>query len=190
MLGLQTARVGNDREIASALDRGRQLALMPRAGAAQATRQNLAVIRDEAAEHAVVLVIDEMHARLAEGTGFLGSSHGLLLVLVVVLLATTVGGGELFFRHRRSTELVLVESDQVADDALVELDRALVLGERRGVGGEASDGVIAGLAAPDWISELASAPVIDLEIARISEQSVDRPSLSEMAASSSVESKT
>ena len=85
---------------------------------------------------------------------------------------------------------MLEERDEVADDAVVELDRALVLGQRGGVGAEASDDVVAGLAAADRVRELATSPVIDLEIARVAEEAVKRPSLSVMAASSSVESKT
>src|SRR5947207_1825401 len=145
---------------------------MSRAGTAQPARQNLAVVGDEAAERAVILVVDKVHARFAERTGFLGSSHGLLLVLVVIRLTTTVGLGELFFRHRRSTELVLVECDEVTDDTVVELDGPLVLGERRRVGGKAGDGGIAGLAPSDRIRELAAAPVVDLEVARVSEENV------------------
>src|SRR5215218_10701078 len=45
---LQTPRIGKQREIAGALDRGAQLTLMPRAHAAQAARKDLAVIGDEA----------------------------------------------------------------------------------------------------------------------------------------------
>ena len=56
---------------------------------------------------------------------------------------------ELFFGHRRSADFVLEERDEVTDDAVVELDGALVLGERGGVGAEASDDVVAGLAASD-----------------------------------------
>ena len=67
-----TPRVRNEREVARALDRGRQLTLMPRAHAAQAARQNLAVIGDEAAEGAIVLVVDEAHAALAEWAALRG----------------------------------------------------------------------------------------------------------------------
>src|SRR5437868_4736505 len=74
-LGLHPADVGNDREIPRALDRGRQLALMPRAHAAQAARENLAMVRDKAAERAIIFVVDEVHARLAERTGLLWPSH-------------------------------------------------------------------------------------------------------------------
>ena len=46
------------------------------------------------------------------------------------------------------------------------LMRALVLGERGGLGAEARDDVVAGLAAADRVGELAAAPVIHLEVAR------------------------
>src|ERR1043166_307114 len=67
-LGLHPADIGNDRQIARALDRGGQLTLVSRAYAAQTTWENLAMIRDEAAECAIILVVDEVHARLAERT--------------------------------------------------------------------------------------------------------------------------
>src|SRR5215211_6453928 len=98
---LQTPGVGKQREIAGALDRGAQLTLMPRAHAAQAARQDLAVIGDEAAEGALVLVVDEAHAALAEGAGLGWASHRLLLVLVVFFRAL-FGERKLFLGHRRS----------------------------------------------------------------------------------------
>ena len=82
--------VRNEREVARALDRRRQLALVTRADAAQAARQDLAVVGDEAAERAVILVVDEADARLAERAGLWWASHGLFLVLVVVVVAAAV----------------------------------------------------------------------------------------------------
>src|SRR5881227_3740429 len=106
MLALETADVRNQRQIACALDRDRQLTLMASADAAQPARQDLAMIGNEAAEGAVILVIDEMNPRLAERTALGWSSHGLLLVLVFVL-ATASRGGKLFFAHRWCAELIL-----------------------------------------------------------------------------------
>src|ERR1041385_7035847 len=51
------AHVRDDREVARALDGGRELPLMSRAHAAHPARQDLAVVGDETAERAVVLVI-------------------------------------------------------------------------------------------------------------------------------------
>ena len=67
---------------------------------------------------------------------------------------------------------MLEQGDEVANDAVVELDRALVLGQRGGVGAEARDDVVAGLAAADRVGELAASPVIHVEIARVAEQAV------------------
>src|SRR4051812_29973004 len=86
--GLVTADVRNDGEVPCALHRRRQLTLMTGADAAQPARQNLAVVGDETAKGAVILVVDEPNARLAEWAGFLGSSHGLVLVLIVFVAAT------------------------------------------------------------------------------------------------------
>src|SRR5262245_20963149 len=77
----ETSRVRQEREIARALDRGAQLTLVPRAHAAQAAGQDLSVVGDEAAEGALVLVVDETDAALAEWAGLGWASHGLLLVL-------------------------------------------------------------------------------------------------------------
>jgi len=96
----------------------------------------------------------------------------LFLVLVVVLITTAVGGGDLFLGHRGSAELVLIERDEVTDDTVIELDGSLVFGQRRRLGAEPRDHVVAGLATPDGVRELASSPVIELEIAWISEEAV------------------
>src|SRR5690349_2284637 len=74
-LGLHPADIGNDRQIAGAFDRSRQLTLMSCAHTAQTAGENLAMVRDEAAERAIILVVDEVHARLAERTGLLWPSH-------------------------------------------------------------------------------------------------------------------
>src|SRR6185437_4636621 len=76
LLRLHPADVRDDRQVSRALDRGRQLTLVTRADAAQAARQNLAVVGDESAERAVVFVVDETNARLAEWTGLLWATHG------------------------------------------------------------------------------------------------------------------
>src|SRR5689334_8660361 len=65
----------------------------------------------------------------------------------------------------------------MTDDAVIELDRTLIFGERGGIGGEASNGVVAGLAAADGVRKLATAPVIHLEVSRISEKAVEAAEL-------------
>src|SRR5688572_9809313 len=101
---------------------------MAGADTAQPARKDLPVVGDEAAERPVVLVIDEADPGLAERAGFLWSAHGLLLVVVVIGIAAP-SGRCLFLAHRGRPDLVLVQRDEVADDAIVELERALVLGE-------------------------------------------------------------
>src|SRR5262249_42956131 len=115
-----TPDVRDQREIAGPLDGRRQLPLMARARAAQAARQDLAGVGEEPAEGAVILVVDEAHAGLAERAGLLWAAHRLLLVVVVIRGAGALRG-ELFFRHHRRADLVLVERDEEADDAFVEL---------------------------------------------------------------------
>ena len=93
-------------------------------------------------------------------------------VLVVIGLATASGERKLFLGHRRRTDFVFVKGDQVSNDAFVELDGALVLGERGGLGAEARDDVVAGLTPADRVRELAASPVVELKVGRISEQAV------------------
>src|SRR5687768_959598 len=90
--GLVTLDVRDQREVPRALDRDRELALVTRADSAQAARQDLAVVGDEAAERAIILVVQEADARLAEGAGLLWASHGLFLVVVVVVAAAALRG--------------------------------------------------------------------------------------------------
>src|SRR5438552_16207703 len=75
ILALMPADVRNQREIARPLDRGRELALMSGARAAEAAGQDLTLIGDEPAKRAIVLVIDPTYAPFAEGAAFLWSSH-------------------------------------------------------------------------------------------------------------------
>src|SRR4051812_40687525 len=119
MLSLQTPRVGQQREVAGALDRGAQLTLMPRAHAAQAAGQDLTMIGDEAAEGPLILIVDETHTRLAEGACLGWSTHGLLLVLIVVF-AALLRERELLFGHRRGADFMLEDGEQVADHTVVE----------------------------------------------------------------------
>src|SRR5712691_156889 len=67
--------VGQQRELPRPLDRGRKLALVPRAHPRQAARQDLAALGQEAPERALVLVVEHAHARLAYGTGLGRPSH-------------------------------------------------------------------------------------------------------------------
>src|SRR4051812_35310364 len=172
ILALQTLRVRDQRQVARALDRDAQLTLMAGAHAAEAAGQDLPVIGDEAAEGALVLVVDEADARLAEWAGLRWAAHGLLLVLVVVV-AALLGERELLFGHRRGADFVLEDGDQVANHAVVQLDRALVLGKPGGLGVEARDDVVAVLLATDRVRQLAPAPVIDLHLPGGPEQVVE-----------------
>src|SRR4051794_25628434 len=114
MSALQAPRVRQQREVACALDRGAQLTLMPRTHAAQAAREDLPVIGDEAAESALVLVVHEAHTGLTEWASLGWASHGLLLVLVVVIAALP-RERELFLAHRRSADFVLMDGEQIAN---------------------------------------------------------------------------
>src|SRR5687767_99802 len=172
MSGLQAARVGKQRQIPRALDRDAQLTLMPRAHAAQTARENLTVVGDEPAERTLVLVVHETHAALAERASLRWASHGLLLILVVVI-AALLRERELFLAHRRRADFVLVDREQVADHAPVELERALVLGDAAGFSLEARDDVVAVLAWADRVGELATPPVIQGQLAGGAEELVE-----------------
>ena len=129
-----TADVRNQGEEARSLDCRRELALVTRARAAQAGGKDLPLIGDETAEGAIVLVVDPADAALAEGAALLWSSHGLILVVVIVVTARC--RGQVFLGLRWSTDFVLVQRDEVANDSVVELERALVLGQGGGLGRE------------------------------------------------------
>lgn len=136
MLRGVSLEIRDDREVTGTLDGGGQLTLMTRAGSAQAAGENLALIRDETAEGAIVLVVDPAYASFAERAALLWSSHcGLILVVVVIVTARCLCS-KLLFAHRWGADFMLVQRDQIADDAIVELERALVLREYGGVGGE------------------------------------------------------
>src|SRR5262249_5723030 len=67
--------VGQQRELARPLDRGAQLPLVPRTGARESARQDLAALGQEPRQGSLVLVIHHPHAALADGTGLLWPSH-------------------------------------------------------------------------------------------------------------------
>src|SRR5438067_1945111 len=105
------------------------------------------------------------------GSSWLGGAS--IFLLIVVHLAATRGFGKLLFAHRWSAEVVLVQSDEIAEHAFVELDGALVLRQRGRFGAEAGDNVVTRFAASDLVSELATAPVGELHVGRFAEQSVE-----------------
>ena len=130
MLGRVSLQIRNDRQISRPLDRRGELALMSRAGSAEPRRKNLSLIGDESAERAVVLVIDPANAPLAKRTAFLWSSHCVLILVVVVIVRASRGlHRELFLAHRRGANFVLVQRDEITNDSVVELERALVFGQ-------------------------------------------------------------
>src|SRR5438270_712110 len=67
--------VGQQRQLARPLDRGRELSLVPRAHARQPARENLAALRQEPSQGAVVLVVEHSHAGLAHGARLGGPPH-------------------------------------------------------------------------------------------------------------------
>src|SRR5687767_6517834 len=129
MLGCVALQIRNYCEIARALDGGRQLSLMTRTRSAQPARQNLSLVGDEPAKRPVVLVVDPAHASVAERAALLWSSHCRLILVVVVIVTARCLRSELFLTHRRRTDFVLVQRDEIANDAVVEPKGALVLGE-------------------------------------------------------------
>src|SRR5260370_34568095 len=104
------------------------------------------------------------------GTAWLGGAS--IFHLVVIEIATALSLSHLLLGHRRRSELVLVERDEVANDPIVKLECALVFGKRGRLGAEARDDVIASVAAADLVRELAATPVRELDVGRLAEQSV------------------
>src|SRR5690349_18973555 len=145
MLRGVSLEIRNDCEVSRALDCSRKLALMTRAGSVQTRGKNLALVRNESAKSAIILVIDPAHASFAERAALGGSSHfQLILVFVVVVRCTACSlHCDFFIAHRGRTDLVLVQGDEIADDAIIELERALILGENGRLGREARDDVVA-----------------------------------------------
>src|SRR6185295_5395323 len=98
------------------------------------------------------------------GHDFCGRRMELLLVVVVIGFAAQVCGSELLFGQLWRAELTIMKREQVAHDAVVELEGALEFRKRLAVRGEARDDVIALLLAADGICQLAPAPMVDLQI--------------------------
>src|SRR3954463_10542265 len=154
------SNVRNQRKEARALDCRRQLTLMTRANSTKTRGEDLALVGDEASERAVILIVDPANAALAERAALLLSSH-CRLILVVVIVVTARSGNEIFFRLRWSTDFVLVQREQVANNSIVQPERSLVLREHLRLGVEFRDDVIAVLARADRVGELAAAPMGD-----------------------------
>src|SRR5439155_10133985 len=72
---------------------------------------------------------------------------------------------------------MLEERDEMTNDAVVQLDGALVLRKRGRLRTEACDDVIAGFAPADGIGELATPPVIQLQISGITQKIVEAAEL-------------
>src|SRR5262249_55534555 len=95
------------------------------------------------------------------------------LFLVVVIVVTTVARGhQVLIGHRWGADLVLEQRDQVANDSIVESERALELRQRCRIDGETGDNVIPGLAGSDRVGELAATPMVDFDLAFRMQQSV------------------
>src|SRR6266704_240048 len=70
-----TLDVRNQGELPRALDRRRELPLVPRTHSRQPAGQNLAALGEEAAQGPVVLVVEHTRAGFAHGAGLGGTSH-------------------------------------------------------------------------------------------------------------------
>src|SRR4029079_3074203 len=77
----RVADVGQPRELARALDRGRDLVLVAAAGARDAAGPGLFAPRDEAPQRADVLVVDVLDLVLAEQAGLAPAAAGAALLV-------------------------------------------------------------------------------------------------------------
>src|SRR5690349_3667925 len=68
--------VREQRQLARPLDGGRDLVLVPAAGARDAARADLAAVRDELAQRGDVLVVDELHLVAAVRAGLAAAAAG------------------------------------------------------------------------------------------------------------------
>src|SRR5688500_5695281 len=96
-----------------------------------------------------------------------------LFLVLLFFLAARIRERELFLGEFRRAELVLVHREQVSDDAVVQLEGALVLRQRGRFRAEARDDVVALFLAPDGVRQLTPAPVIDAHVGGGAEQGVD-----------------
>src|SRR5690606_29822363 len=78
--------VREDRQAPRALHGGAELALVPGAHPADAPREDLPALGDEAREAALVLVIDRPDSRFADRAALTSAGHGSVLPLVGVLV--------------------------------------------------------------------------------------------------------
>src|SRR5436190_292964 len=67
--------IRKQRELPRALDRCRELPLVPGAHPREPAGQNLAALGEEAAQRPVILVVEHARAGFAHGTGLGGTSH-------------------------------------------------------------------------------------------------------------------
>lgn len=119
------------------------------------------MVGNETAESAVVFVVDVVDAGLTEWAGLFGSSHDLVLVFVVIVAETR--RSQLFFGDWRCSQLVLVEGDEVADNAVIEFERSFKLWQRFRIAFELSEDVVARFASSDFVRELTATPVFHLD---------------------------
>src|SRR5690606_29624944 len=89
------------------------------------------------------------------------SSGVALSILLVIVVATTGAVDIVIIGAWRGAELVLVQRDQPAEHSIVQLERALVLRQRTGLGVESCDDVGRRVAVLDLVGELATAPVVE-----------------------------
>ena len=128
------------------------------------------MIGDEAAERSVILVVHVVDAAFAEGAGFSWSSPGLILVLVFFYTASR--RGQFFLGLRGGAQLMLIKSDEIAHQTVVELECALELGKDFGVAMKADQHVVTGFAAANLVGQLATPPLLDGDLFRRVEERV------------------
>src|SRR5262245_40572418 len=80
-ISISICHIRNQRDLTGALDRGLQLALMHRAGARDAARQNLAALGDERPDELHVLVVDVVDLVRAELADLAAAEEGPALAL-------------------------------------------------------------------------------------------------------------
>src|SRR3712207_2230292 len=162
--------VGQQRHLAGALDGRGGLALVLRAQARYPSRADLAAVRDEPAQHVVVLVVDVGHVLLAEDAR-------------LALYRTAPAGrpspfpahslppegsaalGRDFFRLRRQRLVGVARRElhyRVAQHVVRDAQDALELNEGALPGGELHDDVETVGAVVDLVGQLAPSPVVGL----------------------------
>src|SRR3546814_674878 len=124
--------IGEQADVAGALDRTGQLALLLGGHRGDPRRDDLAALRQVTLKQADVLEIDDRRVLRAEGAGLAAAEKGSCHVLrsLILAVAATAAAAFLLAHHHRWTLFEFVDADgQPADDIFVDRGLAFDFGD-------------------------------------------------------------